>query len=80
MISDILVGVLMQTILLMTLDPKKALNGLASRSIPEGDSGSGGTGETPYQLLHILANCACAERQSRCPTGAGVSRSVYYLD
>jgi hypothetical protein len=24
-------------------------------------------GETPTQLLHILANRACAERQSRCP-------------
>jgi hypothetical protein len=36
-------------------------------------SGSGGAGETPYQLLHILAKRACAERQSRCPTGAGVS-------
>jgi hypothetical protein len=28
-------------------------NGLASRSIPEGDSGSGGTGETPSQLCTI---------------------------
>jgi hypothetical protein len=28
--------------------------------------GSGGTGETPTQLLHILANRTCAERQSRC--------------
>jgi hypothetical protein len=35
-------------------------------------SGSGGTGETPSQLLHILAKHACAERRSRCPTGAGV--------
>jgi hypothetical protein len=34
--------------------------------------GSGGAGEAPCQLLHILANRACAERQSRCPTGAGV--------
>jgi hypothetical protein len=30
-------------------------------------SGSGGTGETPYQLLHILAKRACVERRSRCP-------------
>jgi hypothetical protein len=37
-------------------------------------SGSGGVGETPYQLWHILANRACLERQSRCPTGAGVRR------
>ena len=37
-------------------------------------SGSGGTGETPQLLLRILANRACAERRSRCPTGAGVGR------
>jgi len=30
-------------------------------------SGSGGAGETPQPLLHILANRACVERRSRCP-------------
>jgi hypothetical protein len=38
-----------------------------SSSPTDGLSGSGGAGETPYQLLHILANRAYAERQSRCP-------------
>jgi hypothetical protein len=37
-------------------------------------SGSGETSDTPQLLLHILAKRACAERQSRCPTGAGVGR------
>lgn len=36
--------------------------------------GSGGVGETSYQLWHILANRVCAEQQSRCPTGAEVGR------
>ena len=40
--------------------------------------GSGGVGETPQLLLHILANRACTERRSRCPTGAGVGRILQY--
>jgi hypothetical protein len=44
---------------------------LSRRSSPtEWLSGSGGTGETPQQLLHILAKRACAERRSRCPLEA----------
>jgi hypothetical protein len=35
-------------------------------------SGSGGTGETHIIFAPLLANRRCFERQSRCPTGAGV--------
>jgi hypothetical protein len=34
-------------------------NGLASRSIPEGGSGSGGTDETLLIIAHLLAKRAC---------------------
>jgi hypothetical protein len=44
------------------------------RCLTEWLSGSGGTGETLHIIAPFLANRACTEWQSRCPTGAGVRR------